>query len=228
VAKEIATKFGRTQEEEDASRVCVSFWRDAVPYPGSNDRFLDTVRWRDISRNYSSATRKKLDRLMSVTNPSLERGRLMLWQGRPGTGNTYALRALASEFEADIKRLGALVAAARAYHASLRERLTRRDKPKSQDADEAVRRSFAEHQAIQRFESLDATQRRGPVAEKILDSYWKADEVKNDYERAAALLGGADPKPIVERCRRRVVLDRRSVPRRARHFTLLDLAPTFP
>jgi len=90
-AKEFATRFGRKQAEEDASRVCVSFWRDAVPYPGSNDRFLDTVRWEDISRNYNAVTRRKLDRLMSVTNPSLERGRLMLWQGKPGTGKTYAL-----------------------------------------------------------------------------------------------------------------------------------------
>jgi len=44
----------------------------------------------------------------------------------------------------------------------------------------------------------------GPVAEKLLDSYWNVNEVKNDYERAAALLGEADPKPIVEQCRRRV------------------------
>jgi hypothetical protein len=35
---------------------------------------------------------------MSVTRPSLEQGRLMLWQGKPGTGKTYALRALANEW----------------------------------------------------------------------------------------------------------------------------------
>jgi len=44
----------------------------------------------------------------------------------------------------------------------------------------------------------------GSIAELLLNRYWDPAEVKNDYERAAALLGDADPRPIVERCRRRV------------------------
>jgi hypothetical protein len=44
----------------------------------------------------------------------------------------------------------------------------------------------------------------GAVSEVLLNRYWDPAEVKNDYERAAALLCGADPAPILERCRRRV------------------------
>lgn len=44
----------------------------------------------------------------------------------------------------------------------------------------------------------------GAVAELLHDSYWDPVEIKNDYECTAALLGGVNPKPIVERCRRRV------------------------
>ncbi len=99
VAEEFATKFGRKREKEDGPRVCVSFWRDSSPHPESSDRFLDTVRWKDVSTNYSATTGRKLDRLMALSRPELEDGRLLLWHGKPGTGKTYALRALAHEWK---------------------------------------------------------------------------------------------------------------------------------
>jgi len=99
VAEEFVTRFGRKKEQENGSRVCVSFWRDSSPQPDSSDRFLDTVRWEDISANYSAATGRKLDRLMACSGPDLRGGRLMLWHGKPGTGKTYALRALAHEWK---------------------------------------------------------------------------------------------------------------------------------
>jgi Domain of unknown function (DUF5925)/ATPase family associated with various cellular activities (AAA) len=99
VAQEFAIRFGRKKEQQDSSRVCVSFWRDASPRPGSSDRFLDTVRWEDISANYSAPTCRRLDRLMATTGADLDGGHLMLWHGRPGTGKTYALRALAHEWK---------------------------------------------------------------------------------------------------------------------------------
>ena len=57
----------------------------------------------------------------------------------------------------------------------------------------------------------------GAIAEVLLDRYWDPEEVKNDYDRAAELLGSADPRPIVERCRRRVEqsLARSRAPRRS-------------
>ncbi len=98
VAHEFATKFGRAKEPEDGSRMRVSFWRDSLPMPDWNDRFLDAVRWADISTNYSSTTGRKLGEMMAVSSTNLEGGRLMLWHGKPGTGKTYALRALAHEW----------------------------------------------------------------------------------------------------------------------------------
>lgn len=99
LAQEFVTKFGRKREPEDGSRICVSFWRDSSPLPDSTDRFLDTVRWADIAANYSATTSRELDRLMGSTGPTLDGGRLMLWHGKPGTGKTYALRALAHEWK---------------------------------------------------------------------------------------------------------------------------------
>jgi hypothetical protein len=99
VAHEFATKFGRAKEPEDGSRMRVSFWRDSLPMPDWNDRFLDAVRWADISTNYSTTSGRNLAHLMALCSANLEGGRLMLWHGKPGTGKTYALRALAHEWQ---------------------------------------------------------------------------------------------------------------------------------
>ncbi|MGH7984759.1 MAG: AAA family ATPase [Candidatus Binataceae bacterium] len=98
-AAEFVSRFGRKQEETGAPRVCVSFWRDSAPDPDSNERFLDAVRWTDIASNYGVATATKLGPLMALNAAELKGGRLMLWHGRPGTGKTYALRALAYEWK---------------------------------------------------------------------------------------------------------------------------------
>lgn len=99
VAEEFAAKFGQKREKEDGLRVCVSFWRDSSPHPESTDRFLDAVSWKDVSPNYSATTSRKLDRLMALPCPERLEGRLLLWHGKPGTGKTYALRALAHEWK---------------------------------------------------------------------------------------------------------------------------------
>ncbi|HYB90987.1 MAG TPA: AAA family ATPase [Candidatus Binataceae bacterium] len=99
VAQEFLARFERKKEREDPSQVCVSFWRDCSPKPDSNDRFLDAVRWGDIGTNYSTSTARKLDRLMAASPADIEGGRLILWHGKPGTGKTYALRALAREWK---------------------------------------------------------------------------------------------------------------------------------
>ena len=99
VAHEFATKFGRAKEPEDGSRIRISFWRDSLPMPDRSDRFLDAVRWADISKNYSGTSGEKLEELMALSSANLERGRLILWHGKPGTGKTYALRALAHEWK---------------------------------------------------------------------------------------------------------------------------------
>jgi Domain of unknown function (DUF5925)/ATPase family associated with various cellular activities (AAA) len=99
VASEFATRLGREREPTDDSRISVSFWHDSAPRPDSTDRVLDAVRWKDIAANYSAATAQSLARLMSASCADVTSGRLMLWHGRPGTGKTYALRALAHQWK---------------------------------------------------------------------------------------------------------------------------------
>lgn len=98
IGAEFARKLERQAESSKSSRVCVSFWRDSSPSPESNDRFLDALSWPEISANYASSTRGKLERLMSASAANFGGGRLIVWHGKPGTGKTYALRALAREW----------------------------------------------------------------------------------------------------------------------------------
>ncbi|MHB8381566.1 MAG: AAA family ATPase [Candidatus Binataceae bacterium] len=99
IAQEFITRFECKKEEEHSSRVCVSFWRNCSPVPDSNERFLDAVQWQDISANYAATTTVKLSHLMNLTGEDLKGGRLILWHGKPGTGKTYAIRALAQEWK---------------------------------------------------------------------------------------------------------------------------------
>lgn len=57
---------------------------------------IDVCPWADIAPNYAQRTREQLEPLMSAPRED-ESGKLMLWLGPPGTGKTYALRALAWE-----------------------------------------------------------------------------------------------------------------------------------
>ena len=55
-------------------------------------RDLEVPAWSEIARNYPASS--ELETLMAL--PSVAgTGRLMLWTGAPGTGKTYAIRALA-------------------------------------------------------------------------------------------------------------------------------------
>lgn len=48
--------------------------------------------WEEIAENYQHETREKICQLISMpTSPS---GRLIIWHGQPGTGKTFAIRAL--------------------------------------------------------------------------------------------------------------------------------------
>jgi hypothetical protein len=78
--------------------VPVSFWSVAGRGGYSLSRSLEVPTWADIRSNYPEAVRARLDELLTASFRPGDGGQLVLWHGEPGTGKTYALRALAWEW----------------------------------------------------------------------------------------------------------------------------------
>jgi ATPase family associated with various cellular activities (AAA) len=73
----------------------ISFWSlSAHPIV----RRIAAPRWSEIRENYPSPVSNQIASLMSADSSLSLRGRLLLWHGDPGTGKTYALRALGWEW----------------------------------------------------------------------------------------------------------------------------------
>jgi Domain of unknown function (DUF5925)/ATPase family associated with various cellular activities (AAA) len=77
--------------------VTVTFWTYSGHGPQPAWRSIAVPGWEDIEANYSAQTRAGLERLMRGFEPA-RGGQLVLWHGKPGTGKTFALRALAWEW----------------------------------------------------------------------------------------------------------------------------------
>ena len=60
--------------------------------PSSWTRNISFTAWNEAKKNYAPKVRESLDELM--TAPPGEGGKLLLWQGVPGTGKTHAIRSL--------------------------------------------------------------------------------------------------------------------------------------
>ncbi|MEA2715929.1 MAG: hypothetical protein QOI99_246 [Actinomycetota bacterium] len=77
----------------------VEFWYQGRCSPTSVRRQLDAPTWESIAAHYTADVRAALGRLMGMAPPAAG-GRLLLWHGRPGTGKTTAIRALARSWSA--------------------------------------------------------------------------------------------------------------------------------
>lgn len=75
----------------------VVFWSDHAQGPRSVTRVIDVPNWAKIAANYPLDVALELERAVEF-QPSAA-GQLLLWRGKPGTGKTWALRALIKEWE---------------------------------------------------------------------------------------------------------------------------------
>ena len=75
--------------------VPILFWHSGDMGSTAALRKMPVVAWDQVSCNYTEPTSADLGSLMQGFEPAKHHGRLMLWHGEPGTGKTYAIRALA-------------------------------------------------------------------------------------------------------------------------------------
>jgi len=77
-----------------ATAVPVTFWSRSGEFCRATTRRLSVSSWEEIRANYTAHTRDDLSGLLHDYQPG-KGGQLLLWHGMPGTGKTFALRALA-------------------------------------------------------------------------------------------------------------------------------------
>jgi len=82
--------------EASDQMVDFSFWHHTNRGPASLRRRLAVPRWEEISANYAAKTAEQLTAMFNE-RPG-EGGKLLVWHGLPGTGKTWALRALSWEW----------------------------------------------------------------------------------------------------------------------------------
>lgn len=95
----IREAYPAIDDSPTSTSTLINFWSLGPQGPHSFRRRIAIPEWGAIEDNYSLAVRTELDDLMNRPDGHWsESGQLMLWQGQPGTGKTFALRALASSW----------------------------------------------------------------------------------------------------------------------------------
>lgn len=89
--------FYRFKEQPNAktAKIIISH-RDVHGGANFYERRLDCPRWDEMCNNY--ANQDEIAELINLDKP-YEGGRLVFWHGKPGTGKTFAVRALAQEWK---------------------------------------------------------------------------------------------------------------------------------
>jgi hypothetical protein len=94
---DIENVIPRSEETDTESEVSIGFWSLGPQGPSRMNRRIAVPVWDEIKNNYTKDVKESLESLMEIkSGKDLGDGQLILWQGEPGTGKTYALRSLAS------------------------------------------------------------------------------------------------------------------------------------
>jgi hypothetical protein len=83
--------------DEPGPTVTVRFWNEKYGEAQSTSRRIEVPQWDQIQANYPSRIVTQLAPLMTSYRPG-PAGQLLTWHGPPGTGKTFALRALLWEW----------------------------------------------------------------------------------------------------------------------------------
>lgn len=74
-------------------QVGVNFWVCTPQGPNNTTRFLTVPHWNEVEINYNDFVKNAyLGSMERLKNPAS--GRIMVWHGPPGTGKTWAIRAM--------------------------------------------------------------------------------------------------------------------------------------
>jgi hypothetical protein len=95
--RELRAQFPRPEPTDFTGSSLIRFWYRGHYGAESTCRRIPVPEWPTIRANYSRTTVEGLESVMDGWTPGTT-GRLLLWHGPPGTGKTYALRALAESW----------------------------------------------------------------------------------------------------------------------------------
>jgi hypothetical protein len=96
--RDLEHRFERPQHRQNEDEIWMGFWiRRAGGAASLLGRRISVPRWDAVKANYPVPTSEPLDRMMHWHQPEGS-GHLLLFHGQPGTGKTWAIRALASEW----------------------------------------------------------------------------------------------------------------------------------
>jgi hypothetical protein len=97
-AREAMRSWFPVTQLDESQRIGITFWSLGKHGARRTGRQIDVPTWAEIAENYPPAVQPRLGGLMGETFEPGVGGRLILWHGEPGTGKTYALRALGWEW----------------------------------------------------------------------------------------------------------------------------------
>lgn len=96
IRERLEDELGVTELEQSVLTKIYWTGRDG---PASIQTVLECPLWEEIAENYNHSVNENTRKLLSVLKSDRPLGKLILWQGAPGTGKTWAVRALMRELK---------------------------------------------------------------------------------------------------------------------------------